>query len=110
MVRRLADVLRRVKYLTGYKIPKNNFTRLISHTVSRYKGVKDMFTLMKDNKVKYIMTSTKLYNFCHEMALKEDRDKLEDCIEWSESYPILKDIAGGLGYELKDVGEIITVG
>ena len=68
-----------------------------------------MFTLTKDNKIKYIMSSTKLYSFCRELALKEDRDKLEECIEWSESYPILQDIAGGLGYEVKDVGEIITV-
>ena len=44
------------------------------------------------------------------MALREDIERLEDCIEWSESYPILKDIAGGLGYAVKDVGEIITVG
>ena len=69
-----------------------------------------MFTLTKDNKVKYIMTGTQLYNFCYEMALKEDIERLEDCIEWSESYPILKDIAGGLGYEVKDVGEVITIG
>lgn len=69
-----------------------------------------MFTVLKNNKIKYIMTSSKLYDFFYNLALKNDIEKLEDCIEWAESYPILKSIASRVGYKVNDVGEVITLG
>ena len=69
-----------------------------------------MFTITKDNKVKYIMTEPKFYDYCYELALQEDRDKLAECIEWSESYPILQKIIKRAGYNVNTAGDIITMG
>ena len=69
-----------------------------------------MFTLSKDNKVKFILTGSKLYELGYEQGTETDREKLEDCIEWAESYPILRNIMNREGYEVKEVGEIITLG
>lgn len=73
-----------------------------------------LFLLMDENRCcdhDLIMTAEGLVQFCNDLALQEDKDRLnnEDLIEWEEVYPIIKDIVGGLNYSIREFDDIISM-
>ena len=73
-----------------------------------------LFLLMDENRYcdhDLVMTAEGLVQFCNDLALEEDKNRLnnEDLIEWEEVYPIIKDIVGGLNYSIKEFDNTISM-
>ena len=73
-----------------------------------------LFLLMDENRYcnnDIVMTATGLREFCEDLALPEDKERLNnpDLIEWEEVYPIIKDIVEGLNYSIREFEDSIPM-
>lgn len=73
-----------------------------------------LFLLMDENRCcnnDLVMTAEGLIEFCNDLALPEDKERLnnEDLFEWEEVYPIIKDIVSGLNYSIREFENIVSL-
>lgn len=57
----------------------------------------------------YIMTNEQLHDFAYELGFEDDKEKINDCIEWGEVYPLLIDILQANGYSIREFNKPIAL-